>query len=62
MCQKFLLMGVYGTSKLPIFYRNDFKRDLYCCICWWFEMSVYNPFDYTHYLPVNINSVPEEST
>ena len=32
MCQRYWLIGVYGTSKLPKFYRNDFKHDLYCCI------------------------------
>ena len=26
MCQRYRLIGVYGTSKLP----NDFKHDLYC--------------------------------
>ena len=39
LCQRYWLMGVYGTSKLPKFYRTDFKHDLYCCIWWWFEMS-----------------------
>ena len=33
------VMGVYGTSKLPKFYRNDFRHDLYCYTWCWFEMS-----------------------
>ena len=37
----------HGTSKLPKFYRNDFKHDLYCCIWLWFEMSAENPFEHT---------------
>ena len=41
------LMGIYGTSKLPTFYRTDFKHDLYCCIWWWFEMSTWNAFEHT---------------
>ena len=39
LCQRYWLIGVYGTSKLPKFYRNDFKHDLYCCTWWWFQMS-----------------------
>ena len=38
LCQRYWLIGVYGTSKLPKIYRNEFKHDLYCCIRW-FEMS-----------------------
>ena len=32
LCQRYWLKGVYGTSKLPKFYRNDFKHDSYCCV------------------------------
>ena len=39
LCQRYWLMGIYGTSKLPKIYRNDFKHDLYCCTWWWFQMS-----------------------
>ena len=39
LCQRYWLIGVYGTSKLPKFYRNDFKHDLYCCTWCWLQMS-----------------------
>ena len=39
LCQRYWLKGVYGTSKLPKFYRTDFKHDLYCCTWRWLEMS-----------------------
>ena len=39
LCQRYWLMGIYGSSKLLKFYRNDFKHDLYCCIWLRFEMS-----------------------
>ena len=41
------LIVVYDTSKLPKFYINDFKNDLYCQFICWFEMSASNPFDPT---------------
>ena len=47
LCQRYWLKGVYGTSKQLKFYRNDFKHDLYCCTCCWFEMSAKNPFEHT---------------
>ena len=39
-------MGVYATSKLPKFDRNDFKHDSYCCTWWWFQMSAQTPFEH----------------
>ena len=40
---KLWLMGIYGTSKLPKFYRTDFKHDLYCCTWRWLEHTVPHP-------------------
>ena len=31
LCQKYWLIGIYGISKLPKFYRNDGIHDLNCC-------------------------------
>ena len=39
LCLRYWLIGINGTSKLPNFYRNDFKHNLKCCIWRWFETS-----------------------
>ena len=39
ICQIYTWASMVCTSKLPKFYRNYFKPDLYCCIWYWFEMS-----------------------
>ena len=34
---KILIHGIYGSSKLPKFYRTDFKHDLYCFTWRWLK-------------------------
>ena len=42
--------GLYGTSKLPKFYSDEFKHDLYCCT--WWQAGSCNVLDIKNVPPV----------